>query len=122
MKLKRSYSDFLNIVQARGLQILLGDSRLDAYHVLAIDGQINFECFIAKDGGADQVDFETNHLPFVTTRISSDPDWDDIQTTKPTNYTTLHSYYKNSVLVMTVLTTYETPARSFVTRVQKTRI
>ena len=122
MKLKRSYSEFLDIVQARGLQFLLGDSRLDAYHILAIDGQFTFECFILKDGGSDQLDFETNYLSLVTNRISSDPDWDDIQTTKPTNYTTLHSYYKNSVLVMTVLTTYETPARSFVTRVQKTRI
>lgn len=122
MKIKRIYSEFISIVSSRGLQIILGETRVDAYHLLALDGQLTYECFLSKDGGADQLDFENNYLSGVSLKLQNDPDWDDIQTTKPTLTTLLHSYYKNSVLVMTVLATYETSSRKDLIRVQKTRL
>jgi hypothetical protein len=121
-KVRRSYDEFKSIVQSRGLQLISGDTRSDAYHIIAIDGQITYETFITKDGGLNQIDFETNYLSQISARLTSDPDWDDIQTTKPSSTTTLHRYFNNAVEVMSVLVTYETPARNDVLRVQKTRL
>lgn len=122
MKLKRSYQEFISIVDSRGLQIILGESRIDSYYLLALDGQVTYETFLAKNGSQDQVDFENDYLPSVSLKLQNDPDWDDIQTTKPSLTTLLHSYYKNSVLVMTILATYETSSRKDLVRVQKTRM
>ena len=60
IKLRRSWADFKSIVASKSLQIFYGDSRSDSYHLLAIDGQVTYECYVPKDGGSDQLDFEAS--------------------------------------------------------------
>lgn len=122
MRIKRSYSDFKSIVNAKSLQIFEGDIRSDYYHLIAIDGQITYESQVLKNGQADQIDYETNILPLITNKISTEPDWDDFVTTFPTTVTELHTYKKGSSTVQTVLITYSSASKSQILRIQKTRV
>lgn len=122
MRIKRTWSEFKAIVTAKTLQIFEGDKRADYYHLVAIDGPVTYESMVQKNGLSDQVDFETNYLPTITNRISQEPDWDDFVTTFPTSVTELHTYKKNSVVVQTILVTYQSAARSQIIRIQKTRV
>lgn len=122
MKLRRDYTTFKQLVSAKSLQIFLGETRSDYYNLLAIDGPITYECNVAKDGGADQLDYEANIAPSVTSRISIEPDWDDFLVTFPSSTQELHTYKRNNVTVQTVLTTYTSAAKSQISRIQKTRV
>jgi hypothetical protein len=122
IKLKRAYSQFKTIVSSKTLQIIYGDLRSDSYHIMALDGQITYETFIAKDGGADQIDFEANIMPSITARISTEPDWDDMVTTFPSSVTELHTYKRNNVVVQTTLITYTNSSKTVISRIQKTRV
>lgn len=122
IKLKRNYAEFKQLVSSKSLQIFVGDIRSDFYNLLAIDGPVTYECNVAKDGGADQLDFESTLASGITNKISSEPDWDDFVVTFPTTTTELHTYKKNNVTVQTVLVTYENSSRSTITRIQKTRV
>lgn len=122
MRLKRSYTDFIAIVTSKGLEIVLGDTRSDSYHLIAIDGQIIYETFVSKDGGVNQVDFESNFLSGLTEKVSEQPDWDDFITTFPTVTSELHTYKKSSITVLEVLITYSDSSRTQITRIQKTRV
>ena len=121
MRIKKSYSDFKTIAATKGLEIFFGDIRLESYHVLMVDGVLVYECFIPKDGGADQLDFESNYLASIGIASKQDPDWDNILTTKPTLTSELHTYKKNTITVMTVLVNYETSAKKDITSIVKTR-
>lgn len=121
IKIRRGYSEFKALVDSKSLDIFFGDIRSDLYHVLALDESIIYECFIAKNNGVDQLDFETNYLSKIGMSKSKDPDWDDFITSKPSDITELHTYQKNGVTVLSVLVTYETAAKKNVIRVQKTR-
>lgn len=122
IKLKRSYSDFKTLVAAKSLQIIYGDVRSDAYHLLAIDGSMTYETFIPKDGGVDQLDFESTIQPSITVRVSENPDWDLMQSTYPSSVTELQTYKKNGNTVQTILITYTTSAKNFISSIQKTRV
>lgn len=122
MKLRRDYTTFKQLVSAKSLQIFLGETRSDYYNLLAIDGPITYECNVAKDGGADQLDYETNIAPSVTSKISTEPDWDDFLVTFPSATQELHTYKRNNVTVQTVLTTYTSAAKNQISRIQKTRV
>lgn len=122
MKIKRSYSQFKSIVASKYLQVIYGDVRADAYHLIAIDGPLTYETFVSKDGGADQLDFEANIQPSVTVRVSENPDWDLMQSTYPTSTTELQTYKKNGNTVQTILITYTTSAKNFISSIQKTRV
>ena len=122
MRIKRSYSDFKSIVNSKSLQIFEGDLRSDYYHLVAIDGQITYEAQVLKNGGAEQLDYESTLLPTVTNKISTEPDWDDFITTFPSSVTELHTYKKGSATVQTVLITYSSAAKSQIIRIQKTRV
>ena len=121
MRIKRSYSDFKSIVEDRNLQIFEGDLRSDYYHLVAIDGQITYESQVLKNGGSDQLNYEATLAGSVTNRISENPDWDDMQTTNPSNVSDLHTYKKNGVIVQTVLITYKNSSKAEILRMQKTR-
>ena len=121
MRLKRSYSDFKTISSSKGLEIFFGDIRLDSYHLLMLDGALIYECFIPKDGGSDQLDFETNYLSLVGLSAKQEPDWDDFITSFPATNKELHTYKKNSVTVQEILVTYENAQKKQITRIQKTR-
>lgn len=122
MKLRRDYTTFKQLVSAKSLQIFLGETRSDYYNLLAIDGPITYECNVPKDGGADQLDYETNIAPSVTSKISTEPDWDDFLVTFPSSTQELHTYKRNNVTVQTVLTTYTSAAKTQISRIQKTRV
>lgn len=122
MKLRRDYTTFKQLVSAKSLQIFLGETRSDYYNLLAIDGPITYECNVAKDGGADQLDYEANIAPSITSKISTEPDWDDFLVTFPSSTQELHTYKRNNVTVQTVLTTYTSAAKSQISRIQKTRV
>lgn len=122
VKLKRNYAEFKQLVSSKSLQIFVGDIRSDFYNLLAIDGPVTYECNIAKDGGADQLDYEANIAPSVTSKISTEPDWDDFLVTFPSSTQELHTYKRNNVTVQTVLTTYTSAAKSQISRIQKTRV
>lgn len=121
MRLKRQWSEFKSIVSDRKLQIFLGESRSDYYHLLAIDGQITYECMIIKNSGADQVDYETNYQSGITNRISESPDWDLMLSSFPSSTTELQTYKKNNITVQTVLVTYTTSSKNFISSIQKVR-
>jgi hypothetical protein len=121
IKLKRTYSEFKTTVDAKSLDIFYGDIRSDLYHILALDESIIYECFIPKDGGADQLDFETNYLSKIGVSKSKEPDWDDFITSFPSATTELHTYKKNDIVVLTVLVTYSNSSRNSIVRIQKTR-
>jgi hypothetical protein len=57
----------------------------------------------------------------VEVKSVSDVLWDKIETTFPSTNTDLFSYYKNDVLVMTVLVTYSSNAKKDIVLVEKTR-
>jgi hypothetical protein len=122
IRLRRSYSDFKSLVASKSLQIIYGDVKADSYQLLALDGQVTYETIIPKDGGADQLDFESSIMPGITARISTEPDWDDMITTFPAANQDLHTYKRNSVTVQTVLVTYSNPGKTVITRIQKTRV
>ena len=122
MRIKRSYSDFKSIVNAKSLQIFEGDIRSDYYHLIAIDGQITYESQVLKNGQADQTDYEANILPSITNKISTEPDWDDFITTFPTTVSELHTYKRGDDVVQTVLISYSSASKSQILRIQKTRV
>ena len=122
MRVKRTWDEFKSIVSAKTLQIFEGDKRADYYHLIAIDGPVTYESMIQKNGSSDQVDFEANYLPSITNRISEEPDWDDFITSFPTSTTELHTYKKNTVIVQTILVTYQSASRTQIIRIQKTRV
>ncbi len=122
IKLKRDYQTFKQLVIDKSLQVFVGDIRSDFYNLLAVDGPVTYESNIAKDGGADQLDYENNLANSVTSKISQEPDWDDFIVTFPTSSSELHTYKKNNVTVQTVLVTYENSSRSTITRIQKTSV
>jgi hypothetical protein len=57
----------------------------------------------------------------VEVKSISDVLWDKIETTFPSANTDLFSYYKNEVLVMTVLVTYSSNAKKDIILIEKTR-
>lgn len=122
MKLKKTYSEFKSIIESKYLQVIYGDVRSDSYHLLAIDGPLTYETFVPKDGGADQLDFEANIQPSVTVRVSENPDWDFMESTFPTGTTELQTYKKNGNTVQTILITYTTSSKNFISSIQKTRV
>lgn len=122
MKIKRSYLDFKLITSSKSLQIIQGDIRSDYYHLLAFDGQITYEASVLKDGGADQVDFEANILPGITVHVSENPDWDFMESSFPSSTTELQTYKKNGNTVQTILITYTTSSKNFISSIQKTRV
>jgi hypothetical protein len=122
MKIKRNYSQFKSIVTSKSLQIIQGDIRSDYYHLLAFDGQITYEANVLKDGGADQIDFEANVLPGITVRVTENPDWDLMTSSFPSATTELQTYKKNGNTVQTILITYTTSSKNFISSIQKTRV
>lgn len=122
MKLRRDYTTFKQIVSSKSLQIFLGETRSDYYNLLAIDGPVTYECNVLKDNGTDQQDYELNIAPTITSKISTEPDWDDFIVTLPSNTQELHTYKRNDVTVQTVLTTYTSAAKTQILRIQKTRV
>lgn len=122
MRLKRNYADFISLVINKSLEIITGDERADCYHIIAIDGQLIYECFIPKNGSLDQIDFENNYLPGIVEKTSESPDWDDFITSFPSAETELHTYKKNDVVVLEILITYADSTRSQIIRIQKTRV
>jgi hypothetical protein len=122
MKIKRSYSQFKSIAASKSLQIIQGDIRSDYYHLLALDGQITYEANVLKDGGADQIDFEANVLPSITVRVTENPDWDLMTSSFPSSVTELQTYRKNGITVQTILITYTTSSKNFISSIQKTRV
>lgn len=121
MRIRRSYSDFKAIANSKGLEIFYGDIRQDSYHLLMLDGTLIYECFVLKDGGLDQADFEENYLSIVTMSSKQEPDWDDFITSFPSGPEELHTYRKNGVVVQEILVTYQNSQRKQITRIQKTR-
>lgn len=122
VKLRKSWNDFKLIVSSKSLQIFYGESRSDSYHLLAIDSQITYECYVPKDSGADQVEFEASYMAGIENRISIDPDWDDLVTSFPSSNQDLHTYKRNGSTVMTVLVTYTGPSKQNIVRIQKSRV
>jgi hypothetical protein len=54
------YTAFKSLVSTKGLLPQYTDNG-NGYIVFAIEANISWQCFIAKDGGSDQIDFETNY-------------------------------------------------------------
>lgn len=119
VKLRKSWNEFSQIAQEKGLQIFFGDLRSDSYSLLAIDGQVNYECRIPKDNGPDQLDFENNYLSGVENYINPHPAWDDIQISCPSSVTELHTYYKDGVIIQQIMSTFSSASKKTLTRVQR---
>jgi len=122
MRLKRTYEEFVQIVSAKTLEVFIGETRNDYYHLLAIDGPITYECHLQKSDAQNIEDFEERMLPSLSTKISEKPDWDDFITTFPSSNTELHTYKKMGNVVKTVLVTYQDDTRKTILRIQKTRV
>jgi len=116
MKIKRNYSEFKSIATSKSLQIIQGDIRSDYYHLLAFDGQITYEANVLK------VDFEANVLPGISVRVTENPDWDLMTSSFPSATTELQTYKKNGITVQTILITYTTSSKNFISSIQKTRV
>lgn len=121
MRLKRNYSDFYSLVDSKGLDVFIGEIRPDYYHLVAIDGDVTFECIIVKDDNADKISFEATRLPALTNNKNDNPYWDSMLTTYPSNTSDLFTYKRNNVTVMTVLVTYSNQTKKDIVSISKTR-
>jgi hypothetical protein len=123
IKLRRSWTEFKSLFTAKGLQVFYGDARADSYHLLAIDGKVCYECFIAKDNNPDQLDFEATTMPSVTSYISEDPDWDRItKGPSPSNVVDVFIYEKNGAVVQTLTVTYSCANKNAIIEAEKVRV
>lgn len=105
--LRKSYEEFKNIYNAKGIQPFLGNSSTAAYHVLAIDGDVIYETYVTKNNSEEHEDFIQNIFPTLENRKSFSPVWDEIQVSFPTTSSEQHNYYFDGFLVQVVTTQYE---------------
>ena len=64
-----TYTNFKSLVTAKGLLPQYADNG-NQYNVFAIESNILWECFVVKDGGSDQTDFETNYRSTCNANLS----------------------------------------------------
>lgn len=122
--IKKSYSNFIEIVNSRRLEIQLTQDRFDIYHLIAKDGIVFYECHISKDT-PEALDFETHHLADTKNKFTQTEtviEWDEIVTSFPANHEDLFTYYRGGVAVQTVLVTYESASKKTVMNIKKTRL
>lgn len=122
MRLKRNYSDFYSLVDSKGLDVFIGEIRPDFYHLIAIDGDVTFECIIPKDDNPDKISFEATRLPALTNNKSDNPYWDSMLVSYPSTSQDLFTYKRKSATVMTVLVTYSNPTKKDIISISKTRV
>lgn len=67
----KNYPEFIAIITEKKLKIHKVDEKSSAYHLVARDGIIFYQTYVVKDGGPEQLDYETNYLP---TSLTSFPD------------------------------------------------
>lgn len=119
VKVRRSWTEFKALAEEKGLILFFGDNNLNTYDLLAIDGSVCYQCLIHKAGGSDQIEFEASYLPTISNHINQQPIWDEIVASCPSSTTTLHTYYKNGLVVQTVLVTYSSAAKKDIVRIQR---
>ena len=57
----KSYQEFIGIVTSKNLIIHKVSDRNSAYYLVAKDGMLFYETYLAKDNGPDHLDFENNY-------------------------------------------------------------
>lgn len=67
----KSYEEFINIVLQKNLKIHKVDEKNSAYYLVTRDGIVFYETYVVKDGGPEQLDYESNYL---STSLTSFPD------------------------------------------------
>lgn len=125
MIFRKIYSEFVEIVESRKLEIVLSSERSDSYHLVTKDGIVFYECIVAKDNSADHLHFNENFLPdlqnkFLETGTNSVV-WDEMITNFPTPTTDLYTYKKNGEVVQTILVTYQSSSKKVISNLKKTR-
>lgn len=117
--IRKSFLELKTLANEKGLQLFQGNESAGRYHVMAFDGEILYEAFVARNGSDDVASFEAVDLPLLANRKTSEPVWDTINITFPASNRELHTYLNNGVTVQTVLTVYETASRRQIVRVEK---
>ena len=122
VKVKRTWTEFKDLVDSKGLLIFYGDNSLNSYDLLAIDGKVCYQCLVHKNGTSDQIDYESNYMASVSAYLNDEPSWDEIQTSCPSSDTTLHTYLRGGAVIQTILVTYSGPSKKEITRVQRSLV
>lgn len=63
----KNYSEFIDIIIQKNLKIHKVDENNNAYYLVAKDGIIFYQTYVAKDGGPEQQDYERKYLPHSLT-------------------------------------------------------
>jgi hypothetical protein len=63
------YTTFKTLVASKGLLMQYLDEN-NVYNIFASEGNVAWQCFVNKDGGANQTDFETNYKPTANQNVN----------------------------------------------------
>lgn len=125
MTLKKSYSDFIDIVNSRKLEIQILTERQDYIHLVTKDGIVFYECFLFKSDLSSLNNFDSVYRPTAKVKFSTTEasiEWDELVTTFPALNQDLFTYKIRGQTFQTVLVTYESAAKKQILSVVKTRI
>lgn len=67
--IEKTYADFISIVGSKNLSIMFKEEE-EYYELTARDGIIFYRTYVRKNGGTEQLDFETNYKPSSNTSFS----------------------------------------------------